>query len=1093
MRNIRPINTLLLSSLLILLSCTISHSAGITTDGTLGTATTLSPVGKDITISASLGQQKGANLFHSFRDFNVDTGYNATFTGSAGTANVISRVTGGSASWIDGKLGCDIAGADLWLLNPFGLLFGPNASLDVKGSFHASTADSLQFSDGGVFYMDPSKNSMLSVAAPSAFGFINDNPADISVKRSSLEVSTGKDISLIGGDIAIVNGFLYAPGGKVSLASLNSPGKVEIEANGLNVTESNELGDISISNAKDEDYIINISVSGDGTGDSSGSIDMHCKKFSMEYSMITSYNFSDTTTGGKIFLLADESASINNSSIYNNSVGNAAGGDILIQTERLSLTDGAQLMTVSYGAGHGGNIDIKAKEIVIDGGYETSDGFYLSIIASQTNEGSTGNSGDMNILTESLTVSNGGLISSTTYNNGDSGNINIHAKTIQIDGGLLTSNDFFPSKIKCQANNPGFSGNAGNVNILTESLTVSNGGLISSITYDNGDSGNINIHAKTIQIDGGLLTSNDFFLSKITCQANNPGFSGNAGSININTETLDMSNGGEMVATTFGDGEGGAISIHAKAVSIEGGFETKDGFYSSVIVSTTESSGNAGTLNIEVESLSLADGGRITASTFGSGNGGNITIHADNVRIKGGLETTDDTTTSMITCQSNPEASGDAGTLDIHAHSLELTDGGRLIASTLGSGKGGSITITANEISVDGGFKGNLGFFPSMISCSTESTGDAGSLDIHSDSLKISNGGQVSASTLGYGDGGNIAIHANNIAIDGGFSDSDEISLSMITCQTESSGNAGSLHIETESLALSNGGQLAALTFGNGDGGNIDITAKNISVNGLFQDNYGLYPSNIICTAEYDTAGKAGQIVIQADTLSTSNGGEISVTSYGKGSGGNITIDAKTLNMNSGSAILSASTSNGNAGNIDLTITDRLECRNSAITTKSLQADGGDITIRNTGFIVWLVESVVTATVGGGPQTTGGNIHIESPYIVLNHSDVVANAYEGNGGSIRINTGTYLADWTSTVSASSSKGISGQVDINSPLVDLSGLLSPLPTAFVDITELLANDCETRYKHGKASSLVVRGRNALPAQPGDLWPSPVITQ
>ena len=250
---------------------TPASAAGITTDGTIGPATTLNPVGKNITIPASLGQQKGANLFHSFRDFNVDTGYNATFTGSAGTTNVIGRVTGGNASWIDGKLGCEIPGANLWLLNPFGLLFGPNAYLDIKGSFYASTADALHFSDGGVFYMDPSKSSALSVAAPSAFGFLSDKPAEIAVKGADLEVSTGKDISLVGGDIAIVNGFLYAPDGKVSLASLNSPGKVEIEADGLNVTGSNELGDISISNATDEEYIINISVSGYETGDGSGS------------------------------------------------------------------------------------------------------------------------------------------------------------------------------------------------------------------------------------------------------------------------------------------------------------------------------------------------------------------------------------------------------------------------------------------------------------------------------------------------------------------------------------------------------------------------------------------------------------------------------------------------------------------------------------------------------------------------------------------------------------------------------------------------------------------------------------------------------
>ena len=152
-----------------------------------------------------------------------------------------------------------------------------------------------------------------------------------------------------------------------------------------------------------------------------------------------------------------------------------------------------------------------------------------------------------------------------------------------------------------------------------------------------------------------------------------------------------------------------------------------------------------------------------------------------------------------------------------------------------------------------------------------------------------------------------------------------------------------------------------------------------------------------------------------------------------------------------------------------------------------------NVAITNTGFLNYMINSFITATVGGGPQTTGGNIQINSPYIVLKDSHVIANAYEGKGGNISITADTYLADWTSTVSTSSALGISGQVDINSPLVNLSGLLSPLPTALVDISELLVSDCETRYKRRKASSLVVKGRDALPAQPGDLWPSPVMMQ
>jgi large exoprotein involved in heme utilization and adhesion len=496
--------------------------------------------------------------------------------------------------------------------------------------------------------------------------------------------------------------------------------------------------------------------------------------------------------------------------------------------------------------------------------------------------------------------------------------------------------------------------------------------------------------------------------------------------LNIDTESLTLSNGGQLSATTFGDGQGGDIAIQAKTICIDGGFESMDGIYSSKITSQTAAGGNSGNMNIAADSLSLIDGGQISASTFGSGEGGDIMIRAKNILILGGLETSDDITLSMITCQTNPDASGNAGILDIETESLGLSDGGRLVAATFGSGAGGNITITADDTWIDGGFESNFGFYPSMISCQTESTGNAGSLNIHSDSLEIFNGGQIVASTLGNGDGGSIIIEAKTISIDSGY-----------------------------------------------------------------EDSYGFYPSNISCIADYDTGGKAGKIDLQANTLSMSNGGEISVTTYGNEAGGSISIDVRTLNMNSGAVISSASTGIGDAGNIDLTVTDKLECRNSTISTESVHADGGDITICNTGFIVWLIDSAVTATVGGGPETTGGNIRIDSPYVVLNHSQVIANAYEGRGGRIGISAGTYLADWTSTVSASSTKGISGEVNINSPIVDLSGLLSPLPTAFVDISELLANDCETRYDRRKSSSLIVRDRNALPAQPGDLWPSPVL--
>jgi filamentous hemagglutinin family protein len=156
-------------------------SAEVATDGTLGARVRLT--GKNVTVPARLGQIRGQNLFHSFERFGVPTKGRVTFTGPDGLKNVIGRVTGGERSSIDGTLASKIQGADLWLLNPAGILFGPHARLQVPGSFHASTADELRFADGAVFSALDPQGSVLSVAAPEAFGFLHVKPAGITIDQ----------------------------------------------------------------------------------------------------------------------------------------------------------------------------------------------------------------------------------------------------------------------------------------------------------------------------------------------------------------------------------------------------------------------------------------------------------------------------------------------------------------------------------------------------------------------------------------------------------------------------------------------------------------------------------------------------------------------------------------------------------------------------------------------------------------------------------------------------------------------------------------------------------------------------------------------
>ena len=159
----------------------------------------------NIRIGAGLGQQHGGNLFHSFRKFDIEKNAKVTFTGPGSVRNVISRVTGGQHSSIDGTLASDIEGADVYIINPAGILFGPNAQLEIKGAFHASTADQLHFATGEVFSALDAAGSTLSVAEPQAFGFLGRNIGHIKVEGNVDDdvISNAAAVSLTSGAIEV--------------------------------------------------------------------------------------------------------------------------------------------------------------------------------------------------------------------------------------------------------------------------------------------------------------------------------------------------------------------------------------------------------------------------------------------------------------------------------------------------------------------------------------------------------------------------------------------------------------------------------------------------------------------------------------------------------------------------------------------------------------------------------------------------------------------------------------------------------------------------------------------------------------------------
>jgi filamentous hemagglutinin family protein len=238
----RRLTPLVTTSFFISLSViTIGH-AGVVLDGTLGRSGPLT--GPNYMINADLGKQVGGNLFHSFSSFNITRTESAVFRGPGAVENIISRVTGGSSSTIDGLLKSEIRGANLYFLNPAGIMFGPNAKLDVSGSFHASTADYIKLGETGRFDAKTPGNSVLTVALPTAFGFLSDTPKGISVDGGFFEVPAGKSISLTGGDLSIKNGNLYAPSGTINLISLASPGEAFFSVPGFETGSFEKFGTI---------------------------------------------------------------------------------------------------------------------------------------------------------------------------------------------------------------------------------------------------------------------------------------------------------------------------------------------------------------------------------------------------------------------------------------------------------------------------------------------------------------------------------------------------------------------------------------------------------------------------------------------------------------------------------------------------------------------------------------------------------------------------------------------------------------------------------------------------------------------------------
>jgi filamentous hemagglutinin family protein len=352
--------------------------AEVTLDGTLGPAGSLA--GPNFMIPDTVGQTVGTNLFHSFGLFNINTGESATFTGPAAIDNVISRVTGGSQSFIDGPLSSKIESANLWFINPAGVLFGQHASLDIQGSFHVSTADYLKLGEGGRFEATNPENSVLTVAPPEAFGFLGERqPAGIAVQGGFLKVPDRETLSVVGGDIRIADGTLYAPGGRIDMVSVASPGEVLPHAPDLGVASFERLGRIEVSHSSSERPLVDSSLSPEVLGNIIGNVDASGEGGGRifirggELVADNAFVFADTRGGGEgqgiDIGVTGQVTMRNGAGITADTLGSGRGGDLMVEAGSLEMHNGASITADTSSSGSGGDLTVEADKVFLSGDF----------------------------------------------------------------------------------------------------------------------------------------------------------------------------------------------------------------------------------------------------------------------------------------------------------------------------------------------------------------------------------------------------------------------------------------------------------------------------------------------------------------------------------------------------------------------------------------------------------------------------------------------------------------------------------------------------------------------------------------------------
>ncbi|MBL1175268.1 filamentous hemagglutinin N-terminal domain-containing protein [Pantanalinema sp. GBBB05] len=1067
------------------------------------------------------GIRAGSNLFHSFSEFNVGRGRSVYFS-DPGVTNILTRVTGRNSSKIDGKLGVE-GNANLFLLNPNGILFGANASLDIRGSFVATTAKAIQFSDGSEFgTTDLVTQPLLTIAVPiglqrgrtaSPAPIANQGQLtvgqNLTLAADRLELQgrlqAGRDLTLLAADTVQVRDTPTQP----FLAQAGRDLTIQGDR-GIDILALNHSTHIPVQSGGNLSLISDGVISADARFLSQGNFQV--RSLSGGLATVTSRFDPIITTTGDVDLALNYTGA---------SLLIEAGGNVRIQgTVDITTPDGAAPFI-----GDDTILNRQAGLIVRSGQstlrYTNPNGV---VPGSTTGTGIVPNPGIT--LQGAVTTVPNGVVRLTADQGGS-----INTQSIGTLQGAITLTSAADITTNGQLLNVGTdSGNAGTIrltapkgniavgNLLAYSdddVTFGNGGAITvtaggSVTADAistwstfGAGGDLSITAGQAIAVQDLLTysyfgdndSGDVTLnSGSTVSFNHIDSSsenGLAGDVRI-TAPSDITATGITDVSTYGSGQGGQMTVQA-------GGDIRL-LRDSVWQNDTFASGNAGDTSITARSLFLTDGAQIRSSSRfeASGDSGNITINVLDRTQLSGVGSGD--RPSAIFSFADLYSTGNGGNITLNTGSLTMRDGSEILANHFGEGVGtraGDITIRATGLISLAGFRvrteekdsPGTGIASNVTSGFNSTRGinrQGGTIDIQAGGLELLNGGYISSSleSKANGQGGNIRLNLTNQGIPG--------NLLIAGSATRESG------IFSRTIAESIG-----------NGSNIQINAGNLSLQ-----------KNAVISAETVTAGNAGEITLLIDRLTVTDGGQIRTSTSGagqagsitlgtatqpidqvtlsgrnsailantepetSGNGGNIAVFAKDLFLTNQARISTETAGQGKAGNVTVQATGTVNLANGTISTgvaRNATGNGGDLTVSARSLALTNRGRIQTLTRGVGDA---GDIQIqvaEGLTIADNFSGIVSGSSTptersrgvGDGGNIHLTADTLQILNEGLVSASTfSDGRSGNIDVIARVVELTnrGGLSATTESRGDAGDITVNARDRILISGNSSGL-----------------------